>query len=554
MVSRIAKSSLSILSSCFVIVAFFIFPIVVSAEEAIEREVVLLAINDVYRIEGVDGGQQGGMGLIRTLRKQLAKEGSDILVLHAGDFLFPSLLSRWTQGAHMVEMMNALDGAPGVHDPYMFTVFGNHEFDKSKAKHTALLQARIDQSEFQWLGSNIRFAQKDGSPVVASDKLKISRLIEIGGVRVGIFGLTTDTKPAHRIAYIDEFFDPVGVAEAKTRLLRAQGAEVVIALTHLSLEKDREIFEKLGERGPDLIIGGHNHQRKHIEIDGRWIVKADADARTATVVRINIIQQRPVISFGYRFLDRTHMKPDMEMQQLVNRIVKEHEVWFCSESTEEANCLHRTVGRTALPLIGEELEIRSHETNLGNWVTDQVRAILPDADIAFINAGSLRLNQNIPSGVITQRHLEELLPYASDLVQIELDRKQLESVLERAAEGWSGKGYWLQISGFAFKYDPHKVVGNRVQDIALLQNGKLLELPDRPLQAITYAFLADGGDGYDMLKPLKKVSVGRGALKERLRETLETRTAPIQPQVDGRICNVAEIGQRECAFEIEARK
>ena len=378
-------------------------------------------------------------------------------------------------------------------------------------------------------------------------------MVTIRGVRMGIFGLTTDTKPAHRIAYIDKFLDPVVVAEAQTRLLRAQGAEVVIALTHLSLEKDREIFEKLGERGPDLIIGGHNHQRKHLEIDGRWILKADADARTATVVRINMIQQRPVISFGYRFLDRTHLKPDPEMQLLVDRTVAEHEAWFCSEHREEAKCLHRTIGMTAVPLIGEELEIRSHETNLGNWVTDQVRAMVPDADIAFINAGSLRLNQNIPSGVITQRHLEELLPYNSDLVKIELDRKQLKGVLERAAEGWSGKGYWLQVSGFAFQYDPHKVTGNRVNRISLLRDGELTHLPDRPLQAITYAFLADGGDGYDMLKPLRKVSVG-GGLKERLREILEASSKPIQPRVDGRICKIAEIGQRPCAFQIEASK
>ncbi len=531
-----------------VISLFAIALVMAEDSKPLDREVLILAINDVYRIEGVDGGQRGGMSLIRTLRHQLEQQGSDVLVLHAGDFLFPSLLSRWTQGAHMVEVMNALDGAPGVHDPRMFAVFGNHEFDKSKAKHTALLQARIDQSEFQWLRSNIRFAQKDGSPVVESDNLKISRLIEIGGVRVGIFGLTTDTKPAHRIAYVDEFLDPVGVAETQTKLLRSQGAEVVIALTHLSLEKDREIFEKLRERGPDLIIGGHNHQRQYVEINGRWILKADADARTATVVRINMVQQRPVISFGYRFLDRTYMKPDTEVQQQVDHFVREHETWFCAKHNEAAACLQRPVGKTSVPLVGEELEIRSHETNLGNWVTDHVRAMGPNADIAFINAGSLRLNQNIPAGVITQRHLEELLPYNSDLVQIELDRTQLKAVLERAAEGWSGKGYWLQISGFAFQYDPHKALGNRVNRISLLQDGQMVQLPDRPLQAITYAFLADGGDGYDMLKPLRKVSVG-GRLKERLRAILEERTEPIQARVDGRICNIAKIDQRACAFK-----
>ena len=529
---------------------FLAVPIFVYAQDQTEREVVVLAINDVYRIEGVERSRRGGMSLVRALRRQLEQQAPDLLFLHAGDFLFPSLISEWTKGAHMVEMMNALDGAPGVDDPRMFVVFGNHEFDKSKQKHATLLQARIDQSEFQWLGTNIRFAQEEGEPLVASDNLKVSRIVESGGVRVGIFGLTTDKRPASKIAYVDEFIDPVRVAMEQTKLLREQGAEVVIALTHLALEKDREILENLGDGGPHLIIGGHEHQRHHVEIDGRWILKADADARTATVARIRMIGQRPFISFGYRFLDRDRLSPDTEMQKRVDQVLKEHEAWFCSDHNEEAGCLQRAVGETAVPLIGEELEIRSYETNLGNWVADQARSVVDNADIAFINAGSLRVNQDIPPGSITERYLEELLPYDGELVRVELDNNQLDQILERAMEGWSGKGNWLQISGFAFQHDPRKVEGHRVDAISLLQGGKMMKLPDRPLQAVTYKFLIEGGDGYDMLKSLKWVSFS-GSLKERLRQTLRGSIKPIHPRVDGRICNLAELYNRPCAFKIE---
>ena len=332
--------------------------------------------------------------------------------------------------------------------------------------------------------------------------------MQSGGVRVGIFGLTTNKKPADKIAYVDEFMDPLPVAREQTKLLREQGAEVVIALTHLSIEKDREILEELGNRGPDLIIGGNEHQRRHVEVNGQWILKADADARTATVVRIRMIGQRPFISFGYRFLDRDGLKPDPKMQEKVDRILMEHEEWFCSRLKEELGCLNRFVGETAVPLIGEELEIRSFETNLGNWVADQVRAVVPDADIAFINAGSLRLNEDIPPGPIRQRHLEELLPYGGELVRVELDKDQLVQVLDRATEDWSGKGHWLQISGFAFKFNPREARGHRVSAISLWQDGKMMKLPDRPLQAITYKYLIEGGDGYEMLKPLKWDSMG----------------------------------------------
>jgi 2',3'-cyclic-nucleotide 2'-phosphodiesterase (5'-nucleotidase family) len=202
-------SESSLLPSFLFFVSLF-SPAMAVAQESTEREVVVLAVNDVYRIEGVEGGQRGGMGLVRALRRQLEQQNPDLLFLHAGDFLFPSLLSEWTQGAHMVEAMNRLDGAPGVFDPRMFVVFGNHEFERSKRKHADLLQARIDQSEFQWLGTNIRFAQEEGRPLVDSNNLQVVKIVESGGVRVGIFGLTTDKKPADTIAYVDEFLNPNG--------------------------------------------------------------------------------------------------------------------------------------------------------------------------------------------------------------------------------------------------------------------------------------------------------------------------------------------------------
>ena len=538
-------SKFSLLGFFFAILAL---PAMVFGLSPANREVVVLAINDVYRVEGVESGKRGGLALVRALRRELEMQYPELLFLHAGDFLFPSLVSEWTQGAHMVEMMNALDGAVGVFDPRMVVVFGNHEFDRSQRKHADLLQSRIAESEFQWLGANIRFTQEKGKSTVASNNLKDSVMTNSSGVRVGIFGLTTDKKPANEIAYVEQFLDPVEVARKRTERLRKQGAEVVIALTHLALEKDRAILSELGENGPDLIIGGHEHQRHHVEIHGRWILKADADARTATVVRIQMMDRKPFISFGYRFLDRDYLSPDSEIQLGVSGILDQHEQWFCAEHHEPTECLQQIVGMTAVPLNGEEREIRRYETNLGNWVVDQVLAEVEDADIGFLNAGALRVNQTISPGPITRRQIEELLYYDSELVQTELTHEQLHSLLERATEDWVGQGHWLQISGFAYKHDPRNPEGHRVEDIRLFKKGKLYDLPDRPLMAVTNKFLMEGGDGYDLLKPLKRVTVIK-SLKKRLLEVLATTKKAIGPKRDGRICQITEIGHWPCAYE-----
>ena len=126
-----------------------------SSGEAAERSFAILAINDVYRIEGVDGGTRGGLDRLRTLRAELEQRYPDLLLLHAGDFLYPSFPSRMFRGAQMVDVMNRLDGDAAAFDERMFVTFGNHEFDKGAMKDADALDRRIEESAFYWLGSNL---------------------------------------------------------------------------------------------------------------------------------------------------------------------------------------------------------------------------------------------------------------------------------------------------------------------------------------------------------------------------------------------------------------
>jgi 2',3'-cyclic-nucleotide 2'-phosphodiesterase (5'-nucleotidase family) len=159
-----------------------------------ERTALVLAINDVYRIEGVEDGQAGGLPRVRTLREELERNHPDLLLLHGGDFLFPSFASRLFQGEQMIAVLNALDGHTSAFDDRMIAVLGNHELDKSKLADAAMLDKRIEDSQFTWLGANVDFRTgEDGRPLVESDHLKRTALVESGGIRIGIFGVTIPT-------------------------------------------------------------------------------------------------------------------------------------------------------------------------------------------------------------------------------------------------------------------------------------------------------------------------------------------------------------------------
>src|SRR6185436_20964892 len=81
-----------------------------------DKHLTILQINDVYRIEGIEGGRKGGLSRVRALRKQLEARGSPVLVLHAGDLLFPSVMSKFLDARPMIEVLNLLDGDPAARD------------------------------------------------------------------------------------------------------------------------------------------------------------------------------------------------------------------------------------------------------------------------------------------------------------------------------------------------------------------------------------------------------------------------------------------------------
>ena len=132
-----------------------------------EQGFTILGINDVYRIEGVNQGVNGGLARVRSLRVELEKENQKVLLLHGGDFLFPSLLSRQYNGKQMIDVLNLMDGRSNGFDDRMYVTFGTHEFDKDNEDEAEILNSRIAESQFPWVASNIEFKEgKNGRPLV----------------------------------------------------------------------------------------------------------------------------------------------------------------------------------------------------------------------------------------------------------------------------------------------------------------------------------------------------------------------------------------------------
>ncbi len=514
------------------------------ASPAPDRTAVILAINDVYRIEGLDAGTIGGLARVRALRKELERESPDVLLLHGGDFLFPSFASRLYRGEQMVSVMNALDGDTKAFDPRMFVTLGNHEFDQRRMRDAALLTERIEHSQFQWLGGNIDFAKgPDGKPVVASKNLSRSAIVESGGIRIGIFGLTL---PTLGVEYIEGFAGEQATARALIADLRARKAEVIIALTHLSAPDDRRFLEGLGEGGPDLVIGGHEHEPVRMQVGGRWVLKADAGARTATVVRLTRKSDGSVVvKSELRSLQGDSPRPDPQTQALVGQWQKRLETEFCATAKAGPDCLEEVYGHTLTDLEAEETKIRGRETSLGDWIADRmVEAFRPcGAQVAFVNSGSLRMNMDLAGGTpITRLHVEEIFAYPAPLYLLRINGATLMKVAEQSVRGWPGNGSWLQVSGFAFRHD---TVNRSASGLTWLGSGPARSLaPSEEVLAVAPDYLVNPDigdqDGYMMLNLGQRVTgcAQNGVdLKDLvIRELKAAEPRGIAPRLEGRVC------------------
>lgn len=514
-----------------------------------ERTAVLLAINDVYRIEGVDGGTIGSLSRVRTLRQQLEREHPDLLMLHAGDLLFPSFLSRTFNGGQMIDVLNDLDGDPDGFDERMFAVFGNHEFDKDKMKDAALLNSRVAESDFRWVNGNVVFTEgADGRPMIAGENLAPTWLVESGGIKIGLFGLTVDVKKPE---YASAFQDPVATARELTAALRQKGAEVVVALTHLNARDDRRLLATLGADGPDLVIGGHDHEHMACDVGGRKLFKADADARTATVARL-ILGADGKLNVDYRLepLD-SNVAKDCAVDGSAQSWLALHEGLFCGQEAGkkgtplDPRCLEQEEGSSKVRLEAEENKIRGSETNFGDWIADRMVEAFAScgAQAAFVNAGSLRLNQDVPAGPLTRRTIEELFAYPSPLSLLRIKGSTLQQVAARAIAGWPGSGNWLQISGFSFVHD---TANGKISDVALVTPGGSRPVrPEEDILVVTNDYLFDPSgdrDGYTMLDP--SLVVGGCAVNGKDLKTdivipaLQAAAGGIDPRADGRIKQV----------------
>jgi len=480
----------------------------------------ILQINDVYKIEGLEGGQSGGLARVRTLRRHLESDGTPVLVLHAGDALYPSVMSKYLEAKPMLEILNLLDGDATAFDPRLVITFGNHELDKSD---DTVLMARLAESQFKWIVSNTKHCHYETCVPFRDDSNAVTELhvYDTGDMKVGLIGLLYPLEKSYA-----KSTDVIAAARDFVPMLRKH-ARVVVAVTHEDMPDDVKLVQAVP--GIDIVIGGHDHLFTQQQVGSTWIAKADADAKSVIVWDVTVPPTGPVKTTPVRVVLDSTIAKDPAVDAAVQR-------WMSVLGEKLGG--NEPLGTTKNLLEGVEPAVRGRETALGNLLADVAREQM-QTDVGLINGGGIRINDNIPPGPITKYDMEGVFYYSNNLVAFTATGQQLLDMLRNSVSRVdAGDGRFLQVSGLRFTY--HRGDGGYVVNAADVEvGGKALDVNARySVATVDYLYLHGTDDGYalfsDANRPPKVNSDRDADFRTKVEEYIR-RVGTVDTDIEGRI-------------------
>ena len=392
-------------------------------------------------------------GYLANLRAARAADHGAVVLLDGGDMFQGTLESNLNEGAAMIEGYGALG--------YTAVTVGNHEFDFGPAgAHSTpqgdedprgALRARAAEARFPLLTGNL--VDSATQQHVAWPNMPATHIAELGGVRVGIVGLTTEQTPRTTIAanFRGLAIAPLAATVLReAQALRAQGCKLVFVAAHAggrcrsfadprdlsSCEDDQEIMAvaaALPAGAVDAIVAGHTHAAVAHYVNGIPVLESYANGRAFG--RVDFVLERAT----GRVLD-THISPPRKLCDGDDGTPAcADDVYEGAPVVPDAALRARlapafaAAGTLRDATLGVTLSAPFEraggvETALGNLFADLLRERAPGgAEVGMVNGGGIRTA--LPAGPLTYGALYETFPFDNRFAIVRLRGEDLQRLL-----------------------------------------------------------------------------------------------------------------------------
>lgn len=371
-------------------------------------------------------------------------------------------------------------------------VVGNHEFDASAANLASQYSAH---GGFALLAANYDF--ESSSEPWATDLehyVLPSAMYDLDGLRVGVIGLGN-------LSSLNSIYDEsnsmgITVIEAEDVIpresskLRAQGADIVIVLSHKGMDDDFELARTI--TGFDLIIGGHHHVAIDPppvitnEVTGKRIPVVHSGAFAKFIGRLDVVvRDGNILSTDYTlFPVHSGVPQDPDVVELMDEY---------QEMLDYDFNLEQVIGYAEEKLT--RYGSSGGDSMLGNLSADAMRFYQGvETEIALTN--TLGIRADIAAGDITLDTIYNSMPFDNTITTMFLSGREVQELLDYVASRSSDRGCnsQAQISGMSFVMDCAQQVAC---DIVI--NGRALD-ENGTYELATNNYIANGGSGFEVLE------------------------------------------------------
>ena len=423
-------------------------------------------------------GKVGGVDRLATLIKAIRAERPDkTLLLDGGDTWQGSYTALATAGADMVEVMNAL-GVEAMTAHWEFT-YG-----------TERVEELIGELAFPFLAGNVRDTEWE------EEVFDATATFERGGVKIAVIGQAFPYTPVANPRYLIPNWS-FGIREESIRKrveqVRAEGAELVVLLSHNGFDSDRKLAARVP--GIDVLLSAHTHDAVPValEIEGTIMISSGSHGKFLSRLDLDVRNGRVA---GYRFrlipVFSDAIAPDPEMAALVGKI----RAPFDTE-------LGRVLGRT------ESLLYR--RGNLNGTFDDLIcRALMEERDVEIALSPGFRWGATLLPGqdiAVEDVYSQTAITYPN-AYRTEFTGAFLKEILEDVADNlfnpdpyYQQGGDMVRIGGMAYAIDIAKPIGQRISEMTLIRSGKPIEA-ERSYMVSGWASVNEGTEGppvYDVL-------------------------------------------------------
>lgn len=438
--------------------------------------------------DNADGKCFGGSARLDTVIKDRRAASDNSILVDGGDQFQGSLFYTYYKGKVAAEMMNALG--------YDAMTVGNHEFDDGPE----VLRGFMDAVEFPILLSN---ADVSKEPQLA-DVLKPSIVIERGGEKIGLIGLTPeDTDELASPGPNVTFSNPVDAVKSEIEKLTTEGVNKIIVLSHSGYGTDLDLASKVS--GIDVIVGGHSNTLLSNTSDRAkgpyptWVEAPDGN-KTAIVQAYaygKFLGELNVTFDDNGVVTQAVGEPVIVDGQFAENADLKSRIKQLAEPLDEIR--QEVVAQSTGAIEGERDICRVQECAMGNLIADAMLDRVKDQgiQIAIQNSGGVRAS--IDAGEVTMGEVLTVLPFQNTLATFQLKGADIIAALENGvSQVEEVKGRFPQVSGLKFTWTKSKPAGEgRILSAEVMENGTWAPIDqNKTYGVVSNNYMRGGGDGY----------------------------------------------------------